>query len=173
MHLYDLRRVLCQDNSLAERFEITNHLLRFDFPRYLAGIAGIVTRTPSRVCIYTVYFINRQGLGPTLSPRLESAFAWTAIVWSHSLRYISPRFLSYSTSCVSLTLQPEWQRIPAVTRAARTMPLPFMDRLEYRCSNGNVTCKGQLTANYNLLDYVTRDRVSVNRSTSYSLVNID
>lgn len=129
--------------------------------------------TPSRVCIYTVYFINRQGLGPTLSPRLESAFAWTAIVWSHSLRYISPRFLSYSTSCVSLTLQPEWRRIPAATRAARTMPLPFMDRLEYRCSNGNVTCKGRLTANYNLFDYVTRDRVSVNRSTSYSLVNVD
>ena len=34
--------------------------------------------------------------------------------------------------------------IPAVTRAARTTPFPFVDRLEYRRSDGNVTCSHQL-----------------------------
>lgn len=59
MHLYDLRRVLCQDNSLAERFEITNHLLRFDFPRYLAGIAGIVTRY-AVTCVHIHCILYKQ-----------------------------------------------------------------------------------------------------------------
>ena len=132
---------------------------------------GVLCR---HVRAYTaVYFINRQGLGPTLSPRVYThytmhAFARTSInVSLHPFGYISLLFLSPLLDSRRVPLAPQRaseRRIPAVTRAARTTPLPFVDRLEYRRSDGNVTCSHQLpiTATPNR---VTKDRLSVNRHT--------
>lgn len=86
---------------------------------------GVLCR---HVRAYTaVYFINRQGLGPTLSPRVYTPhgytrcmlFARTSVnVSLHPFGYISLLFLSPLLDSRRVPLATQ-RRIPAVTRASR------------------------------------------------------
>lgn len=78
----------CRNVSLAGRFEITSRLsiagLRFSTGAYMADMAGTAVHyTLPRACVrkYAIHFINRQGLGPTLSSLERSAFVRSFVLF--------------------------------------------------------------------------------------------
>lgn len=95
----------CRNVSLAGRFEITSRLsiagLRFSTGAYMADMAGTAVHyTLPRACVrkYAIHFINRQGLGPTLSSLERSAFVVRSFSFTPSILSRNRRGVEHAAS---------------------------------------------------------------------------